>query len=234
MQQLAGRTTVGVGRGIVAEILRAKRPCFEFPVALVRRHVGLDAVILAGLEVFAVVIAGIGQYLQGLGFENFLAAFAISWRWPASLRFVGQITGIVSSSQELNEPAPGNRPRVFHLSFPNRTVAAGRTNLLTKRWPQGALTRAAVRTSVQVLPARANVPARGLSLRETGFAPEMTARQRSCRALMSAIAIARVCGADGSILYREHSPKGAAGMTAYLISLALAGLVAIAMWEGFS
>jgi hypothetical protein len=28
--------------------------------------------------------------------------------------------------------------------------------------------------------------------------------------------------------------KGEPGMTAYLISLALAGLIAIALWEGFS
>jgi hypothetical protein len=30
-----------------------------------------------------------------------------------------------------------------------------------------------------------------------------------------------------------HAPEEA-GMTAYLISLALAGLIAIAVWEGFS
>jgi hypothetical protein len=31
-----------------------------------------------------------------------------------------------------------------------------------------------------------------------------------------------------------NSPRKGAGMTAYLITLALAGLVAIAVWEGFS
>jgi hypothetical protein len=47
----------------------------ELAVAFVRRHVGFDAVILASLEVFAVIIAGIGQYLLGLGFENLLGRF---------------------------------------------------------------------------------------------------------------------------------------------------------------
>jgi len=76
MQQLAGRTTVGIGSGIVAEILSDEAILLlEPPIALVRRHVDLDAVILAGLEVFAVVITGIGQYLQGLGFENLLGRF---------------------------------------------------------------------------------------------------------------------------------------------------------------
>jgi hypothetical protein len=70
------------------------------------------------------------------------------------------------------------------------------------------------------LPARANVPARGLSLREIGFAPEMTARERSCRAFIR-FTLQPIFGEQ-------------AGMTAYLISLALAGLVAIALWEGFS
>jgi len=76
MQQLAGRTTVGIGRGIVAEILADEAALLlELSVAFVRRHIGNDTVILAGLEVLAVVIAGIGQYLQGLGFENLLGRF---------------------------------------------------------------------------------------------------------------------------------------------------------------
>jgi hypothetical protein len=49
---------------------------------------------------------------------------------------------------------------------------------------------------------------------EIGFAPEMTVRIRSCRIFD----------------FDQARP----GMTAYLISLALAGLVAIAVWEGLS
>jgi len=76
MQQLAGWTTVGIGRGIVAEILANEAALLlELPVTLVQRHIGLDAVILASLEVLAIIIAGIGQYLQGLGFENLLGRF---------------------------------------------------------------------------------------------------------------------------------------------------------------
>ena len=84
----------------------------------------------------------------------------------------------------------------------------------------------------QVLPARANVPARGLSLREIGFAPEMTARKRSCRAFdlyQHYSSCGAVAPASAMTTLREQ-----AAMTAYLISLALAGLVAIALWEGFS
>ena len=76
MQQLAGRTTVGIGRGIVAEILAGEAAfLLQLSVAFVRRHISNDTVILAGLEVLAVVIGGIGQYLQGLGFENLLGRF---------------------------------------------------------------------------------------------------------------------------------------------------------------
>lgn len=73
------------------------------------------------------------------------------------------------------------------------------------------------------LPARANVSARGVAkghartrplLEEIGFAPEMIASGDHAAHLI-------------------HS-REEAGMTAYLISLALAGLVAIAVWEGFS
>ena len=42
---------------------------------MVRRHIGNDAVVLAGLEVLAVVIAAIGQDLQGLDFENLLGRY---------------------------------------------------------------------------------------------------------------------------------------------------------------
>jgi hypothetical protein len=48
----------------------------------------------------------------------------------------------------------------------------------------------------------------------------MTARERSCRAFIRFTL---------QPIFEEQ-----AGMTAYLISLALAGLVAIALWEGFS
>ena len=52
------------------------------------------------------------------------------------------------------------------------------------------------------------------SLAEIGVAPEMTVSIRSCRIF--------------------DSDRARPGMTAYLISLALAGLVAIAVWEGLS
>jgi hypothetical protein len=75
------------------------------------------------------------------------------------------------------------------------------------------------------LPARANAPARGLSLREIGFAPEMT----RAKAIMP-----RICfswDSQKTTITRKREPPA---MTAYLISLALAGLLAIALWEGFS
>src|ERR1700685_3121416 len=76
MQQLAGRTAVGIGCSIIAEVLAGEAAfLLELTVAFVRRHVGLDAVILAGLEILTVIIAGIGQYLHGLGFENLLGRF---------------------------------------------------------------------------------------------------------------------------------------------------------------
>src|SRR5205807_10618838 len=70
-QQFAGRATVGIGARIVTEILAAEAALLlELAVALVQRHIGNDAVILAGLQVLAVVIGGIGRRLQGLYVEN--------------------------------------------------------------------------------------------------------------------------------------------------------------------
>jgi len=70
-------------------------------------------------------------------------------------------------------------------------------------------------------PARANVPAGGALAASAsgpperiGFAPETIAPTAICRAL--------------------YSRKREQCMTAYLISLALAGLVAIAVWDGLS
>jgi hypothetical protein len=90
----------------------------------------------------------------------------------------------------------------------------------TRSW--SADRRAAVRTIAGR--ARANVPARGAEpvaraaavsgITEIGFAPETIARRRAiCRAFA----------------FWEGET-----MTAYLISLALAGLVAIVLWEMFA
>ena len=76
MQLLAGRATVGIGRGIVAEVLVGEAALLlELSVALVRRHIGNDAVILAGLEIFAGVIGAIAQNLQGRDVEDLLGRY---------------------------------------------------------------------------------------------------------------------------------------------------------------
>ena len=49
-----------------------------------------------------------------------------------------------------------------------------------------------------------------------------------CEGLRLALRFVRSRGMDGLVKHKE------AGMTAYLISLALAGLIAVALWEGFS
>src|ERR1700733_12268703 len=94
MQQLAGRTAVGIGCSIIAEVLAGEAAfLLELTVAFVRRHVGLDAVILAGLDILTVIIAGIGQYLHGLGLENLLGRFC-HLVWPASLRLTTSLATI--------------------------------------------------------------------------------------------------------------------------------------------
>src|SRR3984893_1944406 len=67
---------VGIGCGVIAEILQAEAALLlEHPVALRRRHIGFDAIIFAGLQVGTAIIAGIGQHLQRFGFENLLCRF---------------------------------------------------------------------------------------------------------------------------------------------------------------
>ncbi|MBR0741490.1 hypothetical protein JQ581_31610 [Bradyrhizobium liaoningense] len=133
--------------------------------------------------------------------------------------------------------APGNTPAFGHHrgepGSPARTPSAAGFLVLDcgiGRWPRVAAThlldtrrgsadrRAAVRTIAGR--ARANVPARGAKAigraaavsgdTEIGFAPETIAP-------------------DGRDLPRIFFKGGT--MTAYLISLALAGLVAIVLWE---
>ena len=91
--------------------------------------------------------------------------------------------------------------------------------------------------------AKVHVRARPLLL-EIGFAPEMTASGDHAAYLIRPDSVSSVAmrgpvpgvgaeGADGRDK-PDHDEVRESSMTAYLISLALAGLVAIAVWEGFS
>ena len=119
--------------------------------------------------------------------------------------------------------SPGGEIRrgLFLLKFSNRTAAACHDAPTPNARRLRRRRRAVVRTIAGR--ARANVPARGAGPvaraaavsgdTEIGFAPETIAlRHAICRAF----------------LFRGEA------MTAYLISLALAGLVAIVLWEKFS
>ena len=75
-QQLAGRTSVRIGCAVIAEVLEAEAACLlEQPVALRRRHIGLDAVVLARLQFGAAVITFVGQYLQCLRIKGLFGSF---------------------------------------------------------------------------------------------------------------------------------------------------------------
>jgi hypothetical protein len=130
----------------------------------------------------------------------------------------------------LQKPASGNRLRVFSFAFHepnflNRTAAAfhGRTispsSASSQDAPRGALPSepllkfAGARECAGTRRGHGPRP-HAASWTEIGFAPEMTASIRSCRTF--------------------DSDQARPDMTAYLISLALAGLVAIAVWEGLS
>src|SRR6185436_3637267 len=66
-QHLAGRATVDIGARVVAEVFAGEAALLlELSVALIERHIGFDTIVLAGLQVRAAGVAGIGQHLQGL------------------------------------------------------------------------------------------------------------------------------------------------------------------------
>ncbi|UPK25185.1 hypothetical protein [Bradyrhizobium sp. 195] len=120
----------------------------------------------------------------------------------------------------LVHPRGQRPPRVFSFRFLNRTAAAHCGHALVKPW--SADRRAAVRTIAGR--ARANVPARGAGPIARAAAVSGRhgdrVRARNDRASLDAIC-------------RAFSFLGGT-MTAYLISLALAGLVAIVLWETLS
>src|SRR5579883_1842500 len=76
MQQFAGRATIDIGARIVAEVLAGETALLLKPsVALVYRHIGSDAIILASLQVFAIVVGFVGQHLQRLDTQSIFDRF---------------------------------------------------------------------------------------------------------------------------------------------------------------
>jgi hypothetical protein len=73
------------------------------------------------------------------------------------------------------------------------------------------------------MPARANVPARGVAQDATAAAAPWLSRDRFAPEMI----------APTAIMPRTYLRRGLR-MTAYLISVALAGLLAIVIWEGLS
>src|SRR6202047_3802350 len=70
-QQFTGGTTISIGCFVIAEMLEAEAALLlDLAVALRRRHIGNDAIVLARLQFSTAVIAGIGQHLQALGFKS--------------------------------------------------------------------------------------------------------------------------------------------------------------------
>ena len=142
---------------------------------------------------------------------------------------VGPITGISSSSQEFKSPRRGTGWGLFCIGrrppFTEPVISP-----MSARRPWDASRRAAVRAFIRPHARtcrhaawQSSTSARGPGRRRSvkgiepggiGFAHEIIARKRSCRILVD--------------------PQQEIRMTVYLISLALAGLVAIAVWEGLS